>query len=70
VTADGEARFDLGWDLADWPTELGARSSVMLLTVAGAYWASIWLLGGLPPLTVLLSRGFSKWRRPASHEHR
>jgi hypothetical protein len=49
---------DHGWNDNDDRAMRGV-SSVVLVVAAGAYWGSLWLLAGLPPLASLAAR---KWR--------
>jgi hypothetical protein len=46
---------DLGWnDTEEAP--IGGLRSALLLTATGAYFGSVWLLSGLPPLAFVASR--------------
>jgi hypothetical protein len=49
---------DLGWnDDSDQPD--GGRDGVLLFLATGAYFASLWLVSGLPPLAAVAIR---RWR--------
>lgn len=47
---------DLGWNDAD-EAPRGALRSVLVLVGIGAYFGSVWLSSGLPPLPFVVSRG-------------
>jgi hypothetical protein len=49
---------DHGWNDAE-DRRLGGVSTAVLVMTTGIYWAAVWLLAGLPPLALLVSR---KWR--------
>jgi len=46
---------DLGWNDTD-DAPMGGLRSAMLLVATSAYFGSVWLLSGLPPLAFVASR--------------
>jgi hypothetical protein len=53
---------DLGWNESD-EQPMGRLSTALLVAATSAYWGSLWVLAGLPPLSSVMSR-----RRRAAHE--
>jgi hypothetical protein len=55
---------DLGWGDADSDHQGGFNAGLLVLVTTG-YWASTWLLSGLPPLAFAASQ-VRKWRNNLS----
>jgi hypothetical protein len=51
---------DLGWGDTN-EDRLGPIGAVLILIAVGGYWASVWVLSGLPPLPLLASN--VRWPR-------
>jgi len=49
---------DLGWNELEQRAMSGVGVA-LVLAACGAYWATLWMLGGLPPLASVIS---IKWR--------
>jgi hypothetical protein len=48
MIGDSQVPSALGWDMADGTGEWNLGSSLLLVLVAGLYWAASWLISGLP----------------------
>ena len=58
---------DLGWNDTD-ATPMRVLRSALLLVATGAYFGTIWLLSGLPPLLFVASRVRSADKTDADHQ--